>query len=236
MLILIALAGVPSYYFYNKYQTSQALLQNPTEATKVEIKTITAQIGKLMELPAGEEPTIATILDKEKLKDQPFYARSENGDKIIIYAQAKKAILYRPSTKKIIDTAPLNIDPPANPIKIALYNGTTSTGLTNDLEKELKEKVTNIEVVAKENAKKNDYARTLVIDLTGIKANEATQLAQFFKGEVSPLPAGEVKPEVSGQTIDMLVIIGKDYTPASATSEKPTPAKVPATMTPTANP
>lgn len=211
VLLLIGAAATPSYYFYGKYQKSQALLQNPTEAAKEEVNAITAKVGKLIELPSGEEPTVATILDKEKLKDQPFFARAENGDKAIIYTQAKKAILYRPSINKVIDVGPLNIGQPALPVKIALYNGTTSPELTNTMEKDLKQKVTNIEVAAKDNAKRNDYAKTLVINLTGASTNEAAQLAQLINGEVSALPAGEIKPKITGQTIDMLVIIGKDY-------------------------
>lgn len=212
VLCVIVIAGVPSYYFYMKYQ---ALLQNPAEASKAEMQAVTAQIGKLMDLPAGEEPSLATILDREQLKGQPFYERSQNGDKIIVYAKARKAILYRPSTKKIIDVVPLIADPSANPITIALYNGTTTAGLTNDLENEFKEKVVNVVVAGKENAKKTDYEKTLVIDLTGARGNEAGQLAQFLKGEVAELPAGEVKPEVSGQVIDILIIVGKNYTRAS---------------------
>ncbi len=30
--------------------------------------------------------------------------RSQNGDKLLIYTQAKRLILYRPSSKKIIET------------------------------------------------------------------------------------------------------------------------------------
>jgi len=65
-----------------------------------------------MELPKDEEPTIATVLDKEKLKDQLFFAKAENGDKVIIYSKNQKAILYRPSINKIIDVAPISIAPP----------------------------------------------------------------------------------------------------------------------------
>lgn len=207
-ILIIAAASTPSYYFYNQYQKSQELLKNPTEAAKEEVRALVAKVGQLLELPQGEEPTVATVSDKEKLKDQAFFARAENGDKVLIYTNAKKAILYRPSTNKVIDVAPINIgSPSANQVqslRVALYNGTTTTGLTKSVEADLKAKLTDIEVVLKENAKKNDYTKTLVIDLTGNKKDTATQLAKVLGAELTTLPKDETKPDA-----DILVIIGK---------------------------
>lgn len=76
---------------------------DPKMALEKEIETITAQIGKTMELPADEKPTLATVTDKGKLKSQDFFENAKNGDKLLIFAKAKKAILFRPTTGKIID-------------------------------------------------------------------------------------------------------------------------------------
>ena len=65
-------------------------------------ETIT-KIGKLFALPQDEAPTLATVTDKEKIKDQPFFLRAENGDKVLFYTRFGRAILYRPSEDKIID-------------------------------------------------------------------------------------------------------------------------------------
>lgn len=110
-IVVIASAG-SAYFFYTKYAHAQRLLANPTEAAKLEVTEVTGKIGRLMELPGDEEPTIATVLDKEKVKDQPFFARAENGDKVVIYPKALKAILYRPSTNKVIEVAPVSIGEP----------------------------------------------------------------------------------------------------------------------------
>jgi hypothetical protein len=233
ILAIIATTSGTSYYFYTQYKKTKAILADPSQAAKEEIKVITTKISVIMELPSGEEPTIATILDKEKLKDQPFFARSANGDKVLIFAQARKAILYRPSTNKVIDVAPINIGQSSLPLKIALYNGTTINGLADTLEKELKEKITGIEVATKDNAQRKDYTKTLVVDLLGTRSTEAAQLAQFLKSEVSSLPANETRPEVSGQVLDLLVIIGNDYELAKAVT--PTPAHIP-TISPTKPP
>ena len=183
-LAFAALVGV-SYYFYNQYQRTQKLLQNPTEAAKVETKFILGKVGKLMDLPTGEDPTIATILDSEKLKDQPFFAKAKNGDKVILYTNARKAILFRPDTNRVIDFAPINIGNPSaqpvTPVRIVLYNGTNIVGLTQTFEKSLKSKATNIEVVGRANAKKTDYGETIVVDLTGTKPELAKQMAELVK-------------------------------------------------------
>lgn len=73
---------------------------------------LVAKIGTLIELPAGEEPTIATVTDKTKLTDQPFFASAQNGDVVLIYTHAKKAYLYRPGSNKILDVAPVNFPTP----------------------------------------------------------------------------------------------------------------------------
>lgn len=114
MLILLACvvtmaALVPSIYFFNKYQKAQKSLQNPTAYAKEEAKQIKEKVGKLIELPQDEEPTMATVTDADKLREQPFFANAQNGDRVLIFTQAKKAVLYRPSSNKIIEVAPVNI-------------------------------------------------------------------------------------------------------------------------------
>lgn len=112
LLVLLFAGSVGGgYYYYDKYTKVQALLENPEEAAKVETKAILEKVGKLMELPAGE-PTVATVLDRDKLQDQEFFARSENGDKVLIFAESRIAILYRSSINKIIAFAPVSIGDP----------------------------------------------------------------------------------------------------------------------------
>jgi hypothetical protein len=216
IFIIIGLVG-SSYYFFSQYKKTQLLLNNPTLAAKEETKKITDQVSKLMVLPVKEEPIVATVLDKNKLKDQDFFKKAENGDKVIVYSVSKQAILYRPSINKIIQVAPLNLGEANQPIKIALYNGTPATGMTATLEKELTGKLTNIAIATKENAKKNDYAKTVVVDLSGNKKELAKQLATLLNGEVVKLPAGETAPK----NTDLLVIIGADYRPSPVATASP---------------
>jgi hypothetical protein len=101
-VIAIVLAG----YFYSQVQT---LKKNPQAIAQKEVAELVAKVSKLVVLPTGETPTVATVSDPEALKDQPFFANAKKGDKVLIYAQAKKAILYSVELDKILDVAPLNI-------------------------------------------------------------------------------------------------------------------------------
>lgn len=111
-LLIIAGSGAAGGYYYNQYNESQKevkRLSNPQEAAKAQVNEAVANVGKLVDLPTGETPTLATVNDPAKLKDQAFFAKAKTGDQVLIYTQAKKAILYRPSTNKIIEIAPVNI-------------------------------------------------------------------------------------------------------------------------------
>lgn len=108
LLVLAMVAaglGGAAYVYYTRWQ-----------AAKEETAAIVSRIGKFMELPA-EEPTIATVTDAAGLASQPFFTRSQNGDRILIYVKALKAILYRPATNRVIEVAPLVVNPgnPATP-------------------------------------------------------------------------------------------------------------------------
>ncbi|MCL4387480.1 LytR C-terminal domain-containing protein [Patescibacteria group bacterium] len=214
IVVIIIIALVPSYYFYNQYQSAKQLLGDSGLPAKEEVKKVVDEVSKLMELPTGEEPTLATVSDKTKLQNQAFFAKAENGDKVLVYVNAKKAILYRPSENKIIEVAPVNLTatqqaqptPSPKTIKVAIYNGTTTPGLTSSVEKKIKAKIPTLEVVAKVDAKKKDYAKTLLIDLSGNSKNEIQQLNSTLSAQISSLPAGEAKPNA-----DILIIAGKDF-------------------------
>jgi hypothetical protein len=107
LIILVAIAFGLSYHYYSEYTL---IKNNPDMIYKDENNRLLEEVGKLMELPTDEEPTIATVMDKELLKDQAFFTKAENGDKLIVYIGSKKAILYRPSIKKIVDFAPIIMD------------------------------------------------------------------------------------------------------------------------------
>ena len=117
LLALIFIAAVAGdVYFYKQLQVKQ---QDPQVVAEQETQELIAKIGALIVLPEGETPTVATVNEPEKLVDQPFFAKAQKGDKVLIYTNAKKAILYSPSTNKIVEVAPLNIGTPSTETPVA---------------------------------------------------------------------------------------------------------------------
>lgn len=202
-VVIISGIGFGGYKYYQAQTELQKLKANPEDATKQEVKKLTEAVGKLIDLPKGEDPTVATITDANKLKDQAFFKNAQNGDKVLIYSKAKKAILYRPSTNKVIEIAPINLGQ-SQKATVALYNGTTTPGLTKTTEERLEGKFSNIDVTVRDNASKNDYDDTIVVDLSGQNSTLAKQIADELSGRVGNLPVGEDKPEA-----DILVILGR---------------------------
>ena len=105
-LILLIMSGV-SFYFYQK---SVALKKDPQAMVKQEIMALVARAGKLIILPEGEVPTVATVSDPALLKGQVFFEKAQAGDKILIYQGAMKAYLYSPVLNKILGVAPITIE------------------------------------------------------------------------------------------------------------------------------
>lgn len=213
LVTIIAIVGIgTSRFLYVQYQKVQNTLNNPSVAAQLESQDLVKKVSRFISLPEGELPTIATVSDYKKLKNQTFFEKSQNGDKVLIYTKAKKAYLYRPSTDKLIDVTIVNVDS-ANPksaeTKIVLRNGTSTVGLTNKLEPEIKKALPNATIVKKENAAKDDYQTTTVIVLNANVSQAASVIADYLKATVTSLPLDESKPNDA----DILVIIGKDKAP-----------------------
>jgi len=221
-IIVLIIAVLPSYYFYSQYKKTQLLLRNPTASSSAQAQAVVNEVGKLMVLPTSEQPTIATVSDVTKLADQPFFANAKNGDKVLIYTQSKKAILFRESIDKIIEVAPVNLGaggstpqaPTASttpavvqPVTVTIYNGTTTSGLAGTAQSKISASLANTNVTETQDAK-SSYQKTIVVDLSGNQGQVATQIANLLGGTVATaVPDGEAK-----SSSDILVILGSDFT------------------------
>ena len=245
VLAILVLLSATTFYFYRQWRQTKT---NPQEVAQDALSEIVAEVGKLIELPTGETPTMATVTSVEKLKDQPFFAKAQNGDKALIYSQAGKAILYRPASHKIIEVislvgngqlsdnplppapqppaatseaAPAPTETPAvaetpaetptetpaeipEVIKVAIYNGTTQKGLAGNLAAKISG-ISEIKVVKTGNAKGN-FAKTIVIDLSGNNQALSQKIIETIGGEIGAMPENETRPDA-----DILIIGGSDF-------------------------
>jgi len=110
VLSLLAVGGsTAGIYYYFQYQSFSRRVNNP----QLEVKEVLTKVGKLIELPVGEEPTVATVQDAEKIKSQPFFAKAQNGYRVIIYTNARMAILFDEKGNKIMNVGTINMSTPS---------------------------------------------------------------------------------------------------------------------------
>jgi hypothetical protein len=108
-IIILAVGIYGGTYLVRQKPTWFGLPQGTAQA-QAEANAIVAKVSKLMVLPTDETPTIATVTDVNAVKEQPFFAQAQNGDKVLIYQKAGKAILYRESENKIIEVGAVNFN------------------------------------------------------------------------------------------------------------------------------
>ncbi len=230
--LLLGMAGI-SVFFYYQYKKAVAV-----DAGKNELESYVSKIGTFMVLPENEQPTMATVADKERLSQQAFFAKAENGDKMLFYAKAQKAILYRPSQNKIIEaTSMTGSVPVANaqsevvpvenkPVEQvpAVASESTPTAALPEVKKQVTVIVNNgtvIKGLAKILAEKISQIEGASIVKTGNALGnfEKTIVVDVsgnnveFAAEIAEKIGGEVGALPSGETVsgaDILVIGGKE--------------------------
>ncbi len=192
---------------------------------KAEIGDLLKEISRSMELPSIVEPSLATVSDASKLKNQMLFTNAQNGDKLLIFADVKKAILYRPSTKKIIDVALLSapatqsatvVSPTGKPVpsgipaaaKFYLLNGTKTVGLTKSFEQKTLSKLSGATVLDRDNAKNQGTLETVVIAVSKTALESVDQIVSVLSAKKGTLPGDEPTPPAG---TDFVVIVGEDF-------------------------
>jgi hypothetical protein len=211
ILLTVILIGIASFLLY---QNNQLPFLNKSSNAGTQVDDTLIKVGKLIKLP-NETPEIATITDIEKLRNQSVFKNAQNGDRVLIFTEAKRAIVYRPSENIIIDVGnislskaasqPAELDPQAaqEEVRVVVFNATGWKGYAGRIGNELKSKFPNLQIADTANAA-GDYENTIVIDLTGKNSSFVKTLAQELSGKVDELPKGEEKPDS-----DILIILGK---------------------------
>jgi hypothetical protein len=86
-------------------------LSNQSQVSSTdEAKKLSTEVNQLVVLPTDETPSIATVADATKLKQQSSgFENAQTGDKLLIYAKARQIIVYRPSVKKVVNIVQITI-------------------------------------------------------------------------------------------------------------------------------
>jgi hypothetical protein len=115
ILVFLIISGTiaSAYYYYDRYsQASKQLTALKSQAPNSppdENAKIIAAVTKLVELPQTPPDGIGQITDKNQYKNLVFYNEIVNGDYLLIYVQANKAVIYRPSTNKLVNIYPVSV-------------------------------------------------------------------------------------------------------------------------------
>lgn len=82
-------------------------MRKPILSAEATTRKLVDEVGMTIILPQDELPTVAKVADASQLNNQPFFANARTGDDILIYEKAKKAILWRPSVRRIVEVSSL---------------------------------------------------------------------------------------------------------------------------------
>lgn len=176
---------------------------------KNEEKELVAEISKSLTLPEDEEPTVATVTDPEKLTDQFFFKDVEKGDRLLIYQNARKVILYRPSEKRVVEVGVVSVKQGENAqistsYKLVILNSTKDANIVSSLEYKLSEIDKNVSVTEK-NSSVLTYNESFLVDVKGDKKDLASKLASGFAVKEGTMPDAEREYDA-----DFILVIGAD--------------------------
>lgn len=125
IIIVIVLLG---FAIFKKFNPSVKIPEG--QLSEKEIKVLVNKVSKLINVPE-ETPVIATIIEADQLiAEQKFYVGSKDGDYLMVFPKAQKAIIYREKENKLINVGPIIIDQPATttePVVVETKSAATTT-------------------------------------------------------------------------------------------------------------
>lgn len=105
LIVFIVFFSGTALYFYKQVATFR---NDPSEIARQEVTALVAAVGKLIDLPKDETPTLGTVRNPRDIQDPNFFKNAKTGDKILFYVRSGRAYLYDPGARKLLDVAPLN--------------------------------------------------------------------------------------------------------------------------------
>lgn len=189
IILLLVLPAAGWFYYQSQHRTVPASTADARLIQEVSTRVL---------LPSGEKPSISTVVDSTKVT-QSFLTGARNGDKVLLFFQAGKAIVYRPSTHQVINMGPIQAPKPR--VFVRKGNDLSDTSkIVNEINS-----TNNFVVTSQDVSPIKNYTKTVVVDIAGNRPDVAAALANKLDAQVVPMPNGESAPDA-----DMLVITGID--------------------------
>lgn len=114
IIAVLAIVTVVLALGYIKALSDIRQLEDPeaqAETDRKEIEEIVKRVSRHLFVPEEGLPLLATVVDAEALaSEQPFYRGVEIGDKVLIYAQTQRAIIYSPERDLIVNVGPVIVN------------------------------------------------------------------------------------------------------------------------------
>ncbi len=99
LIAIFLILSLVVFYFINKNAKKEDF----------SVEEVVSMVDKLIVLPKDEIPTIATVTKENIIKEGGFFEGAKVGDKVLIYPNARKAVLFDIEANKVINIAPLNL-------------------------------------------------------------------------------------------------------------------------------
>lgn len=99
VIVLLAATGFLGWQYYE--------MRKPGLSAEASVIKLVEEVGEAIILPQDELPTVAKVADASQLTDQPFFVNARTGDDILIFEKAQKAILWRPSLRRVVEVSSL---------------------------------------------------------------------------------------------------------------------------------
>ena len=105
VVALIIVVGGGAFYMQTQ---NEAYQQKRAEA---KINSMLKKVERLVLLPEDEVPAVFDINEPETLiEQQAFFRGVEAGDKLLVFPETNKAIIYSPKKNQIINIGPVTFD------------------------------------------------------------------------------------------------------------------------------
>jgi len=243
LIILVGVGLIASFGFlvYRHYTLQKEFTGTGSDTTQAslgidtdEAKRVIDKVRALVVVPADEEPTVARIADISRLSGQQFFTQAKNGDHVLVFQNAKRAILFRESENRVVEFTTVTFagtptpepevagaeapqpsaTPSVNPIvtsvsaryTVFLLNGLGDQGNLMGFRQRLEQVAPDLRVVGEAQAKRT-YKTSVIVDIAKDKEADAADYGGRLNVGLSTYPEGE-----DIYSADFLIVVGLDRT------------------------